>query len=40
MTRRRVWIALGACLLLAGVGALWARFGAQVFLAAFGSVVC
>ena len=40
MTWRRLWIVLGAGLLLAGIGLLWARFGVQVFLAAFGSMVC
>lgn len=40
MTRRQLGIALGASLLLMGAGWLWARFGAQVFLMAFGSMVC
>lgn len=40
MTRRWLWIVVGAGLLLAGIGMLWARFGAQVFLSAFGAMVC
>ena len=41
MTRRQAcWIALGAGLLLAGAAWAWVKFGAQVFLAAFGSLVC
>ena len=40
MMRRRLWMALGVGALLAGAGVLWAKFGAQVFLSAFGTLVC